>query len=165
MSKTVQIPEATTQKLVCDPRDAITAWQRRLMLPMSLWMAAISNSIHSSVRAFPSSTRVVGWTGHSKIATCSMHMLDRIDIGRACWPVHTDDGLLLEVGLLLNHHGTTRSSVVVHEDEPGSDYTSVWSGIDTQDIIHVAYTGHQASQHDVQDCSSTSADRAYQPTP
>ena len=44
MSQTVQLPAATivSSLCVCDPRDAITAWQWRLMLPMSLWMAAIS---------------------------------------------------------------------------------------------------------------------------
>ena len=58
------------QQLLCDPRDAITFWQRRLMLPTSLWMAVISRLFHSSIKTFPSSTRVVDWTGRRKIPTC-----------------------------------------------------------------------------------------------
>ena len=42
------------------------------MLPMSLWMAAISRLFHSSIRTFSSSTRVFGWTGRCKIAICTM---------------------------------------------------------------------------------------------
>ena len=42
------------------------------MLPMSLWVAAISIVSHSSIRTFSSSTRIVGWAGRRKIATCSM---------------------------------------------------------------------------------------------
>ena len=34
------------QYFVCDPRDAITAWQRRLMRQMSLRMVAISRWFH-----------------------------------------------------------------------------------------------------------------------
>ena len=38
MSQTVQLPAATTVSSLCtrDPRDAITAWQWRFMLPVSL---------------------------------------------------------------------------------------------------------------------------------
>ena len=81
-------------------RDAITVWQRRIMLPMSLWMAAISILFHSSTRTFSSSTRVVACTGRRKISTC--RTLQTCSIGLRS--VHTDDGLQLEV--LLNHLGT-----------------------------------------------------------
>ena len=54
--------------------------------------------------------------------------------------------------------GTMRSSVVVHEDELGSDCTSVRGDVDVKDLIPVAYAGHHVSHHDVQVCSSTSAD-------
>ena len=64
------------------------------------------------------------------------NMLDRVEIRLACWPVHTGDGLLLEV--LLNHPGTMRSSVVIHQDELGSDCTSIRSDADVQDLIPVA---------------------------
>ena len=46
MSQSVQLPTATTVSSLCDPYDAITAWQRRFMLPMSLWMAVISQLFH-----------------------------------------------------------------------------------------------------------------------
>ena len=103
--KMSQLPVAKTVSSLCDPRDAITAWQRRLVLPMSLWMAAISKLLHSSVRAFPSSTRVVGRTGRREIATCSM--FQTCSIGLRSGELA---GLQLEV--LLNQPGTTRSSVV-----------------------------------------------------
>ena len=60
------------------------------------------------------------------------------------------------MSVVLNHPGTMRSSVVVHEDELGSD--CVRSDVDVQDLIPVAYTGCHTSHHDVQVCSSTSAD-------
>ena len=40
LSQSVQLPAATTVS------NAITAWQRRFMLPVSLWMAAISRLFH-----------------------------------------------------------------------------------------------------------------------
>ena len=51
MSQTVkyqqqQLSVARRLHHVCDPRDAITVWQWRHMLSMSLWMAAISRLFH-----------------------------------------------------------------------------------------------------------------------
>ena len=83
-------------------------------------------------------------------------MLDRVEIRLSCWPVHTDDGLLLKE--LLNHPGTMRSSVVVVEDELESDCTRIRCNVDVQDLIHVGYAGHQTSRHDVQVSYSASAD-------
>ena len=129
------------------------------MLPMSLLVAAISRLFHSSVRAFPSSTRVLGWTGRRKIATCSMFQTCSVGLRSgeragqstrtmvSCWRY-----------IVLSHPGTMRSSVVVHEDELGSDCTSERSDVDVQDIIPVAYASHHVSHRDVQVCSSTSAD-------
>ena len=61
---------------------------------------------------------------------------------------------MLEISL--NHSDTMRSSVVVHEDELGSDCTSVGSDVDVQDLLTVAYAGHHASHPEVEVCSSTS---------
>ena len=63
---------------------------------------------------------------------------------------------MLEISL--NHSDTMRSSVVVHEDELGSDWTSVGSDVDVQDLLTVAYAGHPASHPEVEVCSSTSGD-------
>ena len=133
---------------MCDPRDAITAWQRRLVLPMILWMAAISRLFHSSVRAFPSSTRVVGRTGRREIATCSMFQTCSIGL----WSGELA-GLQLEVAYYstnLARRGRALSSIRMNWDPIAQVYV--------YHLIPVAYASHHASHHDVQVCSSTSAD-------
>ena len=53
------------------------------MLPISLWMAAISRLFHCSIRTFSSYTRVVGWTGRRKITNCSIFQTCSIGL-RSC---------------------------------------------------------------------------------
>ena len=140
---------------MCDPHDAVTAWQRGIILPIpnSVRMAVISRLVHSSLRAFPTSTRVVGWTGRRKIATCCMTCSIGLRPGD-----HADQSIWTMVSCWMYSSTTVRSGVGIHEDELGSDCTSVRCNVDVHDIIHVGYAGHQASRHDVHVSSSASAD-------
>ena len=153
MSQTVQLPATTTVSSLCvthvmqsQPRNGVSCFQ---------WVSGWPPSQDCSPLQwghFPVPREFLVGPDVAKLppVACSKH--DRVETRWACWPVHTDDGLMLEI--ILNHSGTMRSSVVVHEDELGSDYTIVGCDVDVHDLLPVAYAGHHASHPDVQVCSS-----------